>query len=147
MRLRSSSWASVLGMVGLALGCSSGANDADSGDEDATEANANAVLAIHPRDIWAQPIPTSELKLSVKRNGKTVASGNGDTNVLLKSAGTYAIHLEAPNHVPLDMNFTFDGGSGAENATVKPDEATGHGVALGHGSKSVSGRKVTSHDL
>src|SRR5262249_36042314 len=134
------------GVVGLALGCSS-SPDVGSGDEDATEANANAALEIHPLDIWAQPIPKSDLKLTVKRGGKVVASGSGDTEVLLSAKGTYAIHAEAPNHVPLDMTFDYDGGSGTESAKVKAEEATGHGVALGHGSKTLAGRKVPTHDL
>jgi phosphatidylserine/phosphatidylglycerophosphate/cardiolipin synthase-like enzyme len=135
----------LLGGV-LAAGCSSAGDSADDG-EAATAASANAALDLHVLDIWAQPIPKEELRVTVKRDGHTVSTSTGDATVFLRAAGAYAVHVEAPNHVPLDLTVTYDGSDGAKGAAVQADQAKGHGVAFGHTSRDFSGRRLTTHAL
>jgi hypothetical protein len=147
MRLRSSCLASLVGLVGLVVGCSSSSDDGGTSDDNITSADANAVLEIHPLDIWAQPIPDKELKLTVARDGHALKTTPGVTNILLKNQGTYAVHAEAPNHLALDLTVTFDGSGGPGGATVNADKAKGHGVAFGHTTRTIDGRSLTTHAL
>ena len=152
MRHPLSAWPLVLALTGCAasgaIGCSASADSPDQSRDAVSASNATAVLEIHPMDIWAQPLPDGQLTFSVKRDGANVAQATkGVPNVFVNKAGSYALHLEAPNHLPLDLTLDYDGSSELSGATIHADEAKGNGVALGHVKKVVSGKNLTSHVL
>ena len=152
MRTHSSVWPLFLALAGCtvtgSIGCSASTGNSDESDEAIGAAEASAVLEIHPMDIWAQPLPDGEMKLAVTRDGHKIASATkGSPSIFIKKAGKYAIHLEAPNHLPLDMSFDFDGSPSANAATFDAAEAKGHGLAIAHGKKDAAGKSVTAHQI
>jgi len=105
MHFRTSSVIALAGLLALASGCSAAADGPGEGDDAATASDARAVFEIHPLDIWAQALPDGDAKLVVKKDGKTLKTAHGTTNVYVAAKGSYQVHLEAPMHEPLDVTI------------------------------------------
>jgi phosphatidylserine/phosphatidylglycerophosphate/cardiolipin synthase-like enzyme len=128
-----------------------GAAKGGSGQGGAPVANAKAILEVHPLDLWAQPFPKGEAKLTITRDGKPApANGNGTDVVAvpLDDAGTYTITLGAPEHEDLTVTVTYDGSTELEGATLTTDDAAkGAGHSLGHETRQVNGRSMPVHSV
>jgi len=139
----------LLALAAPAVGCAPPAEEDASGSADAvTSKEAKAVLELHPLDIWAQPLPEADIKLTVKRNDQTVAiTAKEITNIYLDRSASYAIHLEAPEHESLDLVFDYDDGEGAGKAglTLTTKDKQGAGVTMGDAQRTVDGRKLPAH--
>ncbi len=112
--------------------------------EDAISAgDANAALEIHALDIWARALDTKDVKLTVQRDGHPVRiKAESTTTVFLRHPGTYALHLEAPQHQALDLSFRYEGG----DATIDAKDAQG-GYSLSRDKRAVAGRELPAHIL
>jgi hypothetical protein len=134
-------------LLALVVSCGAGCaaesgEDADASEDAITASDANAALEIHALDIWARALDAKDLKLSVTRDGHPVRiKAQQTTTVFLKAAGTYALHLESPQHQPLDLSVNYDG----KDTTI--DSKDGGGYALAHTHKDVAGRKLPAHIL
>ena len=131
-------------LVSCGAACSSAGGDGVEGSEDSiTERDASAALEIHALDIWARAFDTKDVKLTVVRDGRPLPiKAESTTTIFLHHPGTYALHLEAPEHQPLDVSFKYDGG----NATIDAKDAHG-GYSLARGERDISGRRVPAHVL
>lgn len=129
-------------VVSCGAGCSSREEDSDSAEDAISAGDANAALEIHALDIWARELDAKDLKLTVVHDGHPVRlKASQTTTVFLKDAGSYALHLEAADHRPLDLTFSYDGGEGSIEAK------DGGGYTLAHTKKSAAGRDLPTHVL
>jgi phosphatidylserine/phosphatidylglycerophosphate/cardiolipin synthase-like enzyme len=134
----------VVVACGGGVGCS-GAPD-DVSEEEVSVGQARAALDIHPLDVWAQPLVLKDVRLTVKRNGVLVPVKMGTTTtVFLRYAGAYAIHLEAPQHEPLDVTVRYDGGT--TDGSAKIDSVKGGASAFGHARHTFAGRALEAHEV
>ena len=148
LRAKACRLALFLGATCVAFGCSSSAENEEADASNISEASANAALQIFPLDIWAQPLPPESIKLTVVQKGKQVTTQvvKPDTRVFLQDKATYNIHLEAPEHEPLDVVVDFAGGNALDAAKVHTD-AKGQGVSLAHQVKKMGARELPTHAL
>lgn len=134
--------------VACGTGCSAGFDDGVDESGDAVSASqARAALELHLLDVWARPLDRPDVRLSVTRDGRAVnVDARSTTTVFLRSPGTYAIHLEAPQHQPLDVTLRNDGSDAQEGATLAetPAHAT---YSFGHTVRTIEGRRLPSHVL
>lgn len=136
---------STLSLLACGVGCSAAPDDGV-GEEEVSVGAARAALDLHLLDIWAQPLAPKDVKLTVKRNGALVTSKATTTTVFLRYAGTYAIHVEAPQHEPLDVTLKYDGTTSTGGAVLTGTSAKG-ASAFGHGKHTFSGRTLAAHEL
>lgn len=143
----------VVASFGLVCSAGTGACAAPSDDDGTSadavsEANAKAVVDLHLLDIWAQPL--AERTVTVTRNGsaeRTTREGDETLRLFLGAPATYAVHLEAKDHVPLDLTLDWDGTTvTTRDASLAPDGGRA-GVTLAHSTKRIATRTLPAHDL
>ena len=128
-------------VVSCGVGCSASESDTDESEAAISASDANAALEIHALDIWARALDPKDVKLTVSRDGRPVRiQALQTTTVYLQKAGTYALHLEAPQHQPLDLTINYDGG----DATIEGQDG---GYSLSHTHRAVEGRDLPAHIL
>ncbi len=139
--------------LGVALGvgaCASADDGAQTSAEAVSEADAVAVLDLHALDIWAQPL--TERSLSVTHEGRPVRlladpTAPATRRLLLGRAATYAVRLEAPDHVALTLAIVWDGHTlSTRDASLGPDGGRA-GVSLASGRTTLGTRSLPAHDL
>ena len=136
----------TLFLLAYAAGCSAGPAD-DASEEEVTVGQARAALEIHPLDLWARPLTAKDVKLTVKRNGIGVPVKVAETTtVFLRDAGTYTIHVEAPQHEPLDASLRYDGTTSSGGLVLQTTIGRG-ASAFGHAKRTFSGRALAAHEL
>src|SRR4051812_36210145 len=98
-------------VVSCGAGCSPAAEEDANGAEDAiTAGDADAALEIHALDVWARALDEKDVKLTVTHDGHPIRiKALQTTTVFVKEPGTYSLHLEAPQHQPLDVSVRYDG--------------------------------------
>jgi PLD-like domain/Phospholipase D Active site motif len=139
-----------VGFLGLVVACGSGCSASDGDDSDESEEAvsaqaASAALEIHPLDIWARALDMKDVKLSVTRNGTPVkVDPKSATTVFIRRAGTYAIHLEAPKHEPLDVTVAYDGGAADDSAQLDASASRG-AYSFGHVQRDIAGKRLNAH--
>src|SRR5262245_55971959 len=135
-------WATCAAAMLLVVpGCSSSQDEDDEDEEEISATDASAVLELRPLDIWAQTLPTADIKLNVTRNGRKVAATVAPTvKIYLRDPGRYTISLAAPMHEPAEVALDFDGTAnpaGLKLAT--PAAPRGTGVSVSHIARDVPG--------
>ncbi len=114
---------------------------------DASATPPTAILEIHARDIWGQPLPEDQASLTITRDGAAVpTSGWPVIRVPLYDAGSYTLALEAEGHWPLEVVATFDGTAeeGALRVTTGAT-ASGQGLSVAHGEQTFGGTTLPAH--
>ena len=128
-------------VISCGAGCSASEDDADSSEDAISAGDANAALEIHALDIWARALDAKDVKLTVARDGRPVRiQPLQTTTVYLKESGSYTLHLEAPQHEPLDLTVNYNGG----DATIEGKDGA---YSLSHTQLPVAGRNLPAHVL
>jgi phosphatidylserine/phosphatidylglycerophosphate/cardiolipin synthase-like enzyme len=140
----------VVALLGLSLACGSGCVAESDEDVDGSEvavSSARAALEIHPLDIWARPLRKRDVQITVHKDGQRVQVTTAEApTVFLRSPGTYAIHLEAPEHEAVDVTVRYDGGTNDESAQLDAAGAKG-AFSFGHTPRTIQGRRLPAHVL
>lgn len=134
----------LVSLLSAAGGCSSTADDSTEGM--AAVSDANAVIEIHPLDIWGQTLPTKDVRVTVKHDGNALPVEAAPTiPVYVAASGDYEVTVEAPYHEPLTVHVNYNGTSETDGASVKAEP--GQGIAFGHTERQAAGRSLTTHSL
>lgn len=116
---------------------------------DGAEPAPIAVLEIVALDLWAQPIPANEARLTVIQDGGEI---DGVTHpralVPLYQASTIDVAFDAVAHEPLALTVVYDGSEELSAVTVeRAVDMEGHGVSVRHEWRDIDGVPYPVHTV
>jgi len=111
--------------------------------------DATAVLEVYPMDLWAQFLPTQDYDIEITESGNAVSYGGSPVlTVPLSEAGSYEVHLSAPEHRSLDVTINYDGSQTVTSASLfKGNGTEAQGLSFSHEMRDIEGKTLPVHSL